>query len=206
MITARHHLLLYPFFRFYTIYKIRRHFHRVVINGSFSGENLPVLFLINHISWWDGFWAEYLNMKVFHRKPFFMMEKEQLEKFSFLRMTGGYSVHKNSREIIESLEYTVDLLEDNRNMVMLFPQGKITSIYSSKINFERGLELILRKTKERLNVIFVANLIEYLSTQKPTLFIYYQEYKGILSLERIREEYNNFYSGCIASNLIAVEQ
>lgn len=177
----------------------------MVINGNVSREDKPVLFLINHISWWDGFWTEYLNMKVFHRKPFFMMEKEQLGKFSFLRMTGGYSVHKNSREIIDSLEYTADLLKDSKNMVMLFPQGKITSIYSSEIIFERGLEYILRKTKERINVIFVANLIEYLSNQKPTLFIYYQEYKGAFSLEKISEEYNNFYSGCIARNFIAVE-
>lgn len=202
MITARHHFLIYPFFRIYTFYKIRKHFREVVIRGSFNDRNLPVLFLINHFSWWDGFWTVYLNFRVFHRKPFFMMEERQLLKYPFFKLTGGYPVRKGSRSVFESLDYTIRLLSDRRNMVMLFPQGRLSSLYEKQLRFERGIEHLINASAGRIHIVFVANLIEYLSNVKPTVFIYYREHTGPLTGKAIIEEYyNRFFSECTDRNI-----
>ncbi len=80
---ATHHQVIYPFFQMYTRWKIWRNFHGVIITGEYHEKDLPILLITNHISWWDGFWADYINMKLFHRKFYFMMLEEQLLKHMF---------------------------------------------------------------------------------------------------------------------------
>ncbi len=201
IIKARHHPILYPFIQLYTVLKIRRHFNSVLISGDFQEKNLPLLLLSNHVSWWDGFWVMYLNLKLFHRKFNFMMLEEQLRRYSIFMNTGGYSVNKGTRSIIESINYTVELLSDSNNLVLLFPQGKITSIYDRSFLFERGIERIIKEIKGKTQIIFVANLVDYFSNEKPTLYIYFKEYDlGDHKIEKIQENYSIFYSECIANN------
>ena len=126
---ATHHFLIHPFFRFYSVWKTRRKFHKVYLNGTFTDKNLPVLLVSNHFSWWDGFWAVYLNEKIFHRIFHFMMLEEQLKSHMFLNKTGGYSIKKGSRSIIETIDYTAQLLSDRKNLVLIFPQGEISSMH-----------------------------------------------------------------------------
>lgn len=202
IVKSKHHFIVYPYFRFYTIVKIWMNFHRVVISGEFNDKKLPLLIISNHMSWWDGIWVMYLNIKHFKRKFHFMMLEEQIGKFPILNKVGGYSVRKKSRTIIETLNYTNELLSDKNNLVLLFPQGEIQSVYTQKIKFGKGLERILKDNSGKVQVLFLANLIDYFSEEKPTLFIYLLEYANTeSSLEIIEKEYNSFYSGCIAENI-----
>jgi len=137
MIKAKHHIFIYPFFKWFTVRKLKSTFNKIEIIGTCKDENLPVLVIANHISWWDGFWVMYLNMQKFHRKFYFMMLEEQLRKHWYFNFTGGYSVRKSSRSIIDTLNYTAELLEHSSNMVLLFPQGRITSMHNQEIKFER---------------------------------------------------------------------
>ncbi len=206
IIKARHHWIVYPFFKFYAVFKIRRHFNKVIILGDFQQKNLPLLLISNHVSWWDGFWVMYINLKLFHKRFHFMMLEDQLRKFSFFINTGGYSVKKKSRSVIESINYTIELLSDSKNLVMLFPQGRITSIYDQSFQFEKGLERILKEVNDKVQIIFLANLIDYFSNQKPSLFIYLKEYNNMnTDIEKIQKEYNMFYSGCVAENIKKAE-
>ena len=75
---ASHHRVIYPFLQLYSLWKIKINFHRVFVSGDFEEKGLPVLLISNHISWWDGFWVVYLNIKLFHRKFYFMMLEEEL--------------------------------------------------------------------------------------------------------------------------------
>jgi 1-acyl-sn-glycerol-3-phosphate acyltransferase len=137
ILKATHNVFVYSFFRLYTRLRIKAAFSNVVIQGNVTDRDLPILVIANHFSWWDGFWIPYMNMKLFRRKIYFMMLEEQLRKYSFFNKTGGYSVKKGSKSIIESIQYTVSLLKDKTNMVFLFPQGKIGSAYQDKIVFEK---------------------------------------------------------------------
>ena len=135
IVKARHHIIVYPFFQWYTLHIVSRNFKNVHISGNFHEKGLPILLIANHVSWWDGFWVSYLNLKVFKRKYHFMMLEKQLKCFPVLNKTGGYSIKKGSRTVLESLQYTAELLNDSGNAVLLFPQGKIQSMYCSFLSY-----------------------------------------------------------------------
>ena len=139
MLTANHHRFIYPFFQYYTEYLLKRRFHSVHICGDFEDRGLPVLLIANHIGWWDGFWAMHLMLKVLHRKFYFMMQEDQLLKYRFFNKTGAFSVRKSSREALQSLSYASSLLEESSNMVLIYPQGQLHSLYDSDFHFQRGL-------------------------------------------------------------------
>lgn len=199
---ASHHPIIYPFFQLYSLWKIKFNFHRVFVSGDFQEKGLPVFMISNHISWWDGFWVVYLNIKLLHRTFYFMMLEEQLRKNIFLNKAGGYSVKKGSRSIIETLDYTAELLSDKKNLVLMFPQGKIESMHNQNIRFERGIEHVLRKAKGKVQVLFLVNLIDYFSNQKPGLYMNIREYTGSdFRTENLQNEFNSFYASCVSSNL-----
>lgn len=201
ILKARHNFIVYPFFQKYSCRIILKHFERVVVNGNFNDRALPVLLISNHISWWDGFWAMYLNVNVLKRKFHFMMREDQLRKYRIFNFSGGYSVSKNSRSMIESLQYTASLLEDPANMVLIFPQGEIQSVYKQPIEFQKGIEKILSKFHaNEVQVLFVANLVDYFSNRKPTLYMYLEEYgKPDSTHAALQASYNDFYNRCIAT-------
>jgi len=200
MLKASHHCLIYPFFRQYTLLLMKRNFHSVNIirTNSFSSENLPLLMIANHISWWDGFWAMYLNLNLFHKTFYFMMLEEQLLKYRYFQLSGGFSIKKKSREMIESLTYASKILEDPKNMLLIFPEGELRSLYNSSHVFEKGFERILKGHQDNFQLVFVANFIDYLSHKKPDLYMYVSEYQGKNFLcPDIEKAYNNFYSECL---------
>lgn len=191
---AKHHFFIYPFFQRYTLWKLRRAFHEVHIIGGFTDKKWPVLILANHISWWDGFWMMYLNLKMLNRKFHFMMQENQLRKYWALNLAGGYSVKKNSRSILQTIQYTVALLKSSGNMVFLFPQGKITSMHETQIAFESGIGEIIRRVENEIHILFVANIVEYWSNPKPSLSIHVESYTHINSDEEtLQDAYNTFY-------------
>lgn len=199
IIKAQHHPIIYPFFKFYTNWKIFRNFESVHFSGNYFEKGRPLLLIANHVSWWDGFWVFYLNQKLFKRKFYFMMLEEQLKKYPFFIKSGGYSVKKGNRSILESIQYTAEILKESGNAVLLFPQGKIQSVYESTFKFEKGIEKVLEAVECSIQIIFIVNLTDYFSDPKPGLYIYYREYEDNKSgTVTLQEEYNSFYQSCIS--------
>ena len=203
ILKANHHFLIYPFFQKYSGWIIKKHFHAVEIKGSFEDRTLPILLISNHISWWDGFWAMQLNVKVLKRKFHFMMREDQLQKYRIFNFSGGFSVNKNSRSVLESLNYASGLLKNPENMVLIFPQGEIQSIYKPELEFQKGIEKVLSKLESnQVQILFVANLIDYFTKEKPTLFMYLEEYDALdFSNAGIQLSYNRFYNQCVEKQL-----
>jgi len=65
MIKAKHHPLVYGFFRHFAKSAVNSHFHQVIISGETNIKNHSVMLLSNHISWWDvlGFVSEYASIQ-----------------------------------------------------------------------------------------------------------------------------------------------
>lgn len=191
IIKARHHWFYYPFFRWYSRRMPRSDFKEVILHSRVTDRGLPILMLGNHISWWDGFLAQYINLEYFNRKVHIMMLEEQLVNRMFLNKTGAYSIKKGDRSAIESLDYTAELLGDPGNMVILFPQGKIHSLYDVPVNFETGWFRIFDKINGPVQVVFFIILIDYFSSRKPSLHIYLYDYDyRDRSLEDINRDFN----------------
>jgi len=198
IIKARHHFFIYPFFQRFSLRLIRRNFREVIMYGDYTDKGKPVLLLSNHTGWYDGFWAMYFNIIVLRKKFHFMMLEDQLRKHWYFNYTGGFSVRKSSRSIIESLKYTGEILSDPENMVLMFPQGKIHSSYTKFHVFEKGISRIFEEKRSNIQLIFMANMTDYLSSKKPTLYIYHTEYTGTdHSREAIQDAYNRFYGSCL---------
>jgi len=198
LLKAKHNFFIYPFFQWYALWKINKVFHKVELVGKFESTERSILVLPNHIGWWDGFWIMYLNLKKKKKKFHFMMLHEQLQRFWFFNYTGAFSVQKGSRSIIETLKYTAEILNNNHNMVFVFPQGKICSLHQKPIFFEAGIEKILRYTKSNITILFVANLIDYYSNPKPSLYIHLHEYTNSnLSTKAMEDAYNQFYNEAV---------
>jgi 1-acyl-sn-glycerol-3-phosphate acyltransferase len=200
MIKAKHHWFIYPFFIFYSFWKIKRHFKDVHINTLLPTDTIdkPILLIGNHISWWDGFIVQYINQKLWKKKFHFMMLEEQLVKHRFLNLTGGFSIAKKSKEIIASLRYANELLQDKTNLVLMFPQGKITSMHQQTMVFEKGIERILQHTSETIELVFMVNLIDYFSYATPSLSIYITNYQGDKSNHKdIEKAFQDFYTSCV---------
>jgi len=202
MIKGRHHWFLYPFFVWYGWMRMKRHFKKIHLSGTISETGLPILVIANHFSWWDGFFIASLNRKKFHKKFHVMMLEDQLKKNWFFQHTGAFSVRKNSKSIIESLTYAAELLQNPDNLVTYFPQGQFESINQEKLHFEKGVEWLLKNLKNEVQVIFVANQMDYFESPKPTLFIHFEnyDYKG-KNLQEIEDDFNAFYRSSSLKNI-----
>lgn len=195
ILKAKHNFIVYPFFKWYAKHSIKSHFETIKFVGDLTENNLPLLLISNHTSWWDGFWVLYINQKILRRKFHFIMLESQLRKFWLLNYTGGFSINKKSKSIIETLNYTTELLKDPKNMVLIFPQGEIQSMHNQNIHFEKGLERILKNKKNDVQIVFLVNLVDYFSNRKPGIYFYMQEYKDVaFDAQSIQNSYNLFYN------------
>lgn len=146
-----------------------RNFKKIVVEEIPLKPDHSVLLLQNHISWWDGFWGSYLAYKFFKKSYHVMVQENQLEKHFYFRYKGAFSIKKKSKELFESINYTVELLRNPQNMVLIFPQGKLQSLYADEIILEKGLFKILESAPPNCQVIYNAVTINYLESFKPTV-------------------------------------
>ena len=191
IIKARHHWFYYPFFKWYSRRMPRRDFSSVELHQEVEDKKLPLLMVGNHVSWWDGFLAQYINLALFHRKIHIMMLEEQLEKRMFLNKTGAYSIKKGARSAVESLHYTAEILSDPENLVVLFPQGKIHPVTDLPVSFEKGWYRIFSYLNGPIQMLFYITLFDYFSHRKPQLHLYIYDYAyDGKSLEEMEHDFN----------------
>lgn len=126
-----------------------------------------------------------------------MMLEEQLRKFWYFRYTGGFSVNKGSRSVLESLDYASELLNNINNLVLIFPQGEIQSSHVKRFSFEKGVSRVIAKKNSNTTILFLVTLQDYFSNKKPSLYCYYREVEGDNDIVQIARKYNEFYSCCL---------
>lgn len=198
MIKAKYATPVLAFFHWYVPFLLRRDFHEVHIHGAEKKFNRALLVLANHFSWWDAFFIFYLNDQKFNKRYHAMMLEEQLKKYRVFNYGGVYSVKKKSRALLESLDYTIDLLRDPQNLVLLFPQGKIESQMISELHFEKGIDYVLRHAEPGFDIAFTVALTDYFSNRKPTLHLFYEvvENRADNNAQDMERDYNLFYARC----------
>lgn len=220
MIPARHTWLAVKFFRLYTDYRIKRNFPSVTVHGEVPDlHDKPLLVIANHFSWWDGFFILWLNNRFFKKRFHVMMLEDQLRKNMILNKTGAFSIKKRRRDMLESLLYARSILsakdyvngkpkiKTNLPMVLMYPQGKIQSMHTRPLRFEKGLEQITHGLEGKIHVLLVVVLIDYFSGQKPQLHFYLQLYPFNTSLliSDLEPAYNLFLSQSVQQQVTGLE-
>ncbi|WP_454804097.1 lysophospholipid acyltransferase family protein [Mucilaginibacter phyllosphaerae] len=193
MIYPQKNKLITWFFHNYILRIVQSNFQEVKFNAVAVDKDRSVLFLANHFSWWDGFLMYYLNQKVFKKRFHVMVIEETVQKVSFFKYMGAFSVSKNSRQMLASLDYAADLLCDPQNLVLIFPQGKLYSNFTGEVNFEKGLFKIMQKAAGKYQTVMAATFIEYLQYKKPTASVYLKADDMQVDLESIQDAYQQHY-------------
>lgn len=154
---------------------LRSRFNKIVIDPIKIKEGHSYLLMCNHFSFLDGLMALYLCRKVFadhdQLKTFqVMVLKGQLKKRKWLKRLGGFSVAPGSRSISESLGHAKEVLSTPGNLLLLYPQGNLESMYVRKIIFQDGINQILPQVEGKCQVVWASVLMEYFESIKPTLY------------------------------------
>jgi 1-acyl-sn-glycerol-3-phosphate acyltransferase len=206
LIKANHKKFFVWFIRIYTAINLKIYFSRVVVEGNISlPRDRAILLIGNHFSWWDGFFAYYLNDTIFRRKFHVMMLEEQLTTRMFLNKAGAYSVKRSSRTVIDSINYSAELLSQSGNLVAMFPQGAIESQYHFPVKFERGIERIMKNVKGEVTTVFYAATVDWFSSKRPVLTIRLTlfDQPGTISHSSFEEAYNRHLGESMSNQLPA---
>ncbi|BBI33634.1 lysophospholipid acyltransferase family protein [Cohnella abietis] len=151
MIQAQRSLRFEKIFALYNDrYLLRRNFHSFGVRGNIDpvAEGRPVIYLMNHSSWWDGLVVFHAVMRLSSRKHYLMMDELQMKRYPFFRKIGAFSVDKTgARSVMESLRYAEDLLKDGKP-VWLFPQGDIYPLERRPLKFSGGAAYLLERHPE----------------------------------------------------------
>lgn len=206
MIRARHTLIGRFVSELYAGPLLDRAFRPVRFIGDAADDGLPILMLSNHFSWWDGFIQYRLNRTCFRRRLHVMMLEEQLQKHPILNRCGCFSVRKHSRSVIETLDYCLELMRSPQNMLLIFPQGEIQSMHRNGLQFESGLDYLLKRIDCDYRILLNINLPDYGSGKKPYLNGYFcllngREYPRLETLER---EADRFYAACKTRQIVSL--
>ncbi|MCC8087744.1 MAG: lysophospholipid acyltransferase family protein [Rikenellaceae bacterium] len=206
MIEARHTLTGKWLADFCSGYYMNRYFRQINIMSPAEAGDYPLLMLANHFSWWDGFIQYRLNSQIFGRKLYVMMLEEQLRKHIIMNRCGCFSIRKSSRSMIDSMKYASGLMTDPKNMVLIFPQGEIGSLYHDRIRFQSGVQYLMKLINIEYRIIYNINLIDYGSFKKPMLNIYQRtvDPATIISLPELESSFNLFYQECLKSQCSAL--
>jgi 1-acyl-sn-glycerol-3-phosphate acyltransferase len=200
MIKAKHSRWMAWVFDLYLFIAFKRHFKSIEIIGEINDSGLPLLVIANHISWWDGFWILRLNKKKLHRRFHVMMLEEQLRENMFLRRLGAFSIKKRSRTIRETFQYASALMQNRNNLLLLFPQGEISSQYDFPVVFQKGWSRILDRVDNPVQIVFVVHLLDYNSSPRPCLrqYVMLHNQEKDSDCQQMQDHYNNFFNQCLA--------
>lgn len=181
-------------FKVYVKWLVNKQFHEFLFNPVPVDSNRSVLLIANHFSFWDGLILFCLNDKLFKKKFHVMILQDTAKNIGALRYGGAFSVNKGSKEIVRSLDYAAQLLNDPQNLVLMFPQGKLYSNFVERINFEKGVIRLIERSKN-YQLIFVATFIQYLKHKKPTVTLYlkHQDSAAVKDINTLQSNYQQHF-------------
>jgi len=159
---------------FYVRWIVDRHFHEILFNEVDIDQNKSILLLANHFSFWDSLILYIVSLTLLKKKLYVMVREDTTIKLQYLKFGGAFSINKRSKDMMESLEYASELLEDPKNLVLIFPQGRLYSNFVNDINFEKGVMKVMEKSDGKFQLIFAATFIQYLKHKKPTATVYFK--------------------------------
>ena len=123
-----------------------------------------------------------------------MVREDTTTNLRYLKYGGAFSVKKNSKNILESLDYAAELLSNPKNVVLIFPQGKLYSNFVNNIHFEKGVMKIIEQAEGKFQLIFAATFIQYFKHKKQSATVYLadQKYEG-KNYEELKSAYQQYY-------------
>lgn len=126
-------------------YLLPRNFERVEATGHVQTSEVPVIYIANHSSWWDGLLIFQVVEDHLRGNHYMLVAQEGLENYRFFRKLGAFSINQTRiRDVVASLQYATQLLEAG-SCVWLFPQGQILHQDQRPYLFGTGIGYLLHQ-------------------------------------------------------------
>ena len=209
MIKADHKNWARCLFDFYINNLLRKNFVNYYLANDYPqiDKDSGIILTPNHISWWDGFFADYIVKSFSGRKLYIMMLEEQLKRFRFFQKLGAYSINPSSiSSILSAAKYTREILKDKNNLVVIYPQGTIEPYEKRPLSIKKGLKLFIENVQEEVAVIPAAFRIQYFNEKKPSVIA---RFGNIMKTETVSSDYqsyiNEFYNNLDGLNQAVFE-
>jgi 1-acyl-sn-glycerol-3-phosphate acyltransferase len=166
-----------------------------------SGKS--VLVTPNHISWWDGFFIDYLNRIFFKRNTYAMMLETQLKKYLILSKIGAYSIDPaGPKEINASLNYTGNLLLNKRNLVVFYPEGDLKPFDTKIEPLRKGIQKLSKHAVDSFEILTAAFKISFYNERLPEIYAYFGP---LIDSDYLKNNYLKFEK-IFTNNIQSVQQ
>jgi len=190
-----------PFILFFLHHYVKwitgRQFKEMIFSPVSVDQNKSILLLANHFSFWDGLILYMVNLILLKKNFHVMMGNDTAQGIFFLKYGGAFTIEKNSRQMLESLNYAAELLTKPENLVLIYPQGKLYSNFVNDVHFEKGVQKIIDKAEGSFQLVFAASFIQYFKHKKPTATVYLKNesksYTG-KSITELKDAYQQHYN------------
>jgi 1-acyl-sn-glycerol-3-phosphate acyltransferase len=124
---------------------LRRQFGRILFCPVPLSTDRPTIYVANHHTWWDGFFAFALNEIHLNQELYLMMGAEQFQKFPFFRRLGVFSVDQSQQaDVAAAFRYSVRILtKKTSTSLWIFPAGEML-VPGSPVRYRDGFARIAR--------------------------------------------------------------
>ncbi len=196
MIYPKKNAIIRAGFYAYARFIIARNFSNISFNSIVIENGKSVLLIANHAGFWDGFLMHHINRKLLKKKFHIMLLERTAKRIPILRYGGAFSVKKNSKGIIQSLNFAAQLLNDPQNLVLIFPQGKLYSNFITEVDFEKGVMKVIEKAQGKFQLVYSAMFIEYFTNKKPQANIYLKQLNNtnFTNIQQLQASYQEHYN------------
>lgn len=170
MLKTQHNRIARILFEYYITRLMKKNFSNFYLCNEIPNipDSTGLIITPNHISWWDGFFIDLLMKKKSNRLIHLMMLETQLKRFWFFQKVGAYSIHPdNPKSILESFNYTMEVVSNPKNFAVIYPQGKIEPFEKRPLEIKRGISVLAKKISTSVNVLPVAFKIQYADEKNP---------------------------------------
>lgn len=183
----------------YFSYIFKKHFSTLNYNSLAIKEDEALLVLANHFSWWDGFMLFQLNRKIFKKQFHVLVTGNDYLTVKHLKYFGAFAPNDKGKDVVKTFQYAGTLLSDPKNLVLIFPQGKMKSSHIANINFEKSVLQVINASKKKFQIVFSVILTDYFKGQKPEATAYLNSWQAeeYISLQLLKSEYNKHYDNSI---------
>ena len=189
-------------FAAYGRWYMRRRFHaiRILKCGRLRRRSSGrLLIYLNHASWWDPLVCLYLSRRWFSdQNSFAPIDAASVERYGIFKLIGMYGVEQDSiGGAVTFLRTTCAILNAERSVVWLTPQGRFLDVRERPIQLQRGIGALAARMEE---VEFLPLAIEYpfWTEPRPEVLISFGE-ATVPSREprRSAAEWTEFFAGAL---------
>lgn len=165
------------FFDCYLKWNFKKHFSQLV-SVDLSHLRLlkePILFVANHVSWWDGFFLFELQRRIRPKGQIYTIALEKtcvenpiLPRLGVLPLEPGRT--NSVKNLLSTLKSLRQEVPEDELIISFFPQGKIGPSFLPDLEFERGIEAVL-SCLTPVQLVPIGIHIEPMIGKKPTAIL-----------------------------------